>query len=269
MVPITPPLNSMNANVLLVGESWLSSSTHIKGFDFLSSSFYATGGDFLISALQKRGVQVTHLPRHEAAMDFPFELRKLQAFDVIILSDIGANTLLLPPETFLEGKRMPNRLELVKEYVMQGGGLAMAGGYLSFQGIYGTARYHRSPVEDVLPVSLLPTDDRVEKPEGINPKVVNENHFITTGIEKEWPYVLGFNEVKTKESSELLVMLNDNPLLVVGTFGKGRSVAWTSDVGPHWCPKEFVEWTGYSEVWTRIVQWLCKADRKQKKAKRN
>jgi uncharacterized membrane protein len=235
----------MNANVLLVGESWVSSSTHIKGFDFFSSSVYATGGDFLIAALQKRGIQVNYLPSHEAAKDFPFELQKLQAFDVVILSDIGANTLLLPPETFLEGKRVPNRLELVKEYVLQGGGLVMAGGYLSFQGIY-----------------------RVEKPEGINPTVVNESHFITKGIDKEWPYLLGFNEVKIKEGYELLVTVKDNPLLVVGTFGKGRSVAWTSDVGPHWCPKEFVEWSGYGEVWTRIIQWLCKVDFEQKEIKR-
>jgi uncharacterized membrane protein len=260
MVPLKHPLKPMNANVLLVGESWVSSSTHIKGFDFFSSSHYATGGDFLISALQKRDIQVTHLPSHVAAKDFPFELRKLQAFDVVILSDIGANTLLLPPETFLEGKRMPNRLELVKEYVKQGGGLVMAGGYLSFQGIYGAARYHRSPVEDVLPVSLLPTDDRVEKPEGVNPRVTNETHFITTGIEKEWPYLLGFNEVKAKEGSESLVMLGDHPLLVVGDFGDGRSVAWTSDIGPHWCPREFVDWTGYGEVWARIIRWLCKDD---------
>ena len=175
MVPLKHSMKPMNAKVLLVGESWVSSSTHIKGFDFFSSSLYATGGDFLISALQKRDIQVTHLPSHVAAKDFPFELRKLQAFDVVILSDIGANTLLLPPETFLEGKRMPNRLELVKEYVKQGGGLVMAGGYLSFQGIYGTARYHRSPVEDVLPVSLLPTDDRVEKPEGLNPRVTHQS----------------------------------------------------------------------------------------------
>jgi len=26
---------------------------------------------------------------------------------------------------------------------------------------------------------------------------------------------------------------------------------WTSDIGPHWCPKEFVDWPGYGEVWTR------------------
>jgi hypothetical protein len=60
--------------------------------------------------------------------------------------------------------------------------------------------------------------------------------------------------------SETLAMLNDHPLLVVGTFGDGRSVAWTSDIGPHWCPREFVDWIGYSEVWARIIRWLCKDD---------
>lgn len=249
----------MSANVLLVGESWVSTSTHIKGFDFFSSSLYATGGDFLISALGRHDIQVKHLPGHEAARDFPFDLEKLQVFSAVILSDIGANTLLLPPETFLEGKRVPNRLELIKNYVLQGGGLVMAGGYLSFQGIYGAARYHKSPIEDVLPVALLPVDDRMEKPEGVKPKVINNAHFITEGIDAEWPYVLGFNEVTVKQEGDLLVKVQEYPLLVTGSFGKGRSVAWTSDVGPHWCPKEFVEWRGYGEVWARIIQWVSQA----------
>ena len=42
----------------------------------------------------------------------------------------------------------------------------MIGGYYSFQGINGGARYHRTPVEEVLPVECLPYDDRVEVPEG-------------------------------------------------------------------------------------------------------
>jgi len=153
----------------------------------------------------------------------------------------------------LSGKR----LELIKEYVLRGGGLVMAGGYLSFQGIYGAARYSKSPIEDVLPVALLPVDDRVEKPEGVNPRVIDNTHFITERIQAEWPYLLGFNEVSVKKGADLLVKVQDHPLLVVGSFGKGRSVAWTSDIGPHWCPKEFVEWPGYGEVWVRIVQWAA------------
>src|ERR1700722_20229220 len=135
----------METKVLLVGESWVSTSTHLKGFDFFSSTYYATGGDFLIAALGSAGIQVVHQPSHEAAKLFPFELSKLREDDVVILSDIGAYTILLPPEVFLKAKRFPNRPDVVKEYVSQCGGLVMACGYLSFQGIYGSARYHRTP----------------------------------------------------------------------------------------------------------------------------
>ncbi|HEY0791127.1 MAG TPA: glutamine amidotransferase [Chthoniobacterales bacterium] len=245
----------MAHNILLVGESWVSSSTHFKGFDFFSSTYYATGGDFLIAALVAAGINVVHQPSHEAAKVFPFELAGLQAYDAVILSDIGANTLLLPPETFLEGKRMPNRLQLLKEYVRRGGGLIMAGGYLSFQGIYGSARYHRTAIEEVLPVSISPHDDRLEKPEGVNPRVVNSGHSIVSGLEGEWPYLLGYNEVKAKAGAETLAVVGDDPLLVVGTFEKGRTVAWTSDVGPHWCPRAFVDWPGYQRLWGGIIEW--------------
>jgi uncharacterized membrane protein len=249
----------MATKVLLVGESWVSSSTHVKGFDFFSSSFYATGGDHLIAALQKNGIEVRHLPGHEAAAKFPLQLAELQEFDVVILSDIGANTLLLPPQTFLEGKRVPNRLSLIKDFVLGGGGLVMAGGYLSFQGIYGAARYHRTAVEEVLPVTLSAVDDRVERPEGVRPKVVAKTHPITKGLESTWPYLLGFNEVTPKPKSKVLAVVDDLPLLVTGSFGKGCSVAWTSDIGPHWCPTEFLEWKGYSEIWTRIVVWAARS----------
>jgi uncharacterized membrane protein len=245
----------MDIKVLLVGESWVTSSTHLKGFDFFVSTHYATGGDFLIGALSSGGIEVVHQPSHEAARTFPLELSKLEQFDVVILSDIGANTLLLPPEVFLEGKRVPNRLELIKEYVRSGGGLIMAGGYLSFQGIYGSARYHRTPIEEILPVTLLAVDDRVEKPEGINPTVKKAEHPIMQGVVGEWPYLLGFNEVTPKDDGEVLAVVGAYPLLVTGSFGKGRSVAWTSDVGPHWCPKEFVKWEGYTRLWRQIVTW--------------
>ena len=44
----------------------------------------------------------------------------------------------------------------------------MVGGYYSFQGINGGARYHGTPVEEVLPVEILPYDDRIEVPEGFS-----------------------------------------------------------------------------------------------------
>jgi uncharacterized membrane protein len=90
---------------------------------------------------------------------------------VVILSDIGANSLLLAPDTFERSAVAPNRLAAVEQYVRDGGGLLMIGGYLSFAGIEGKARYHGTPVEAALPVTISPQDDRAERPEGVQPAV--------------------------------------------------------------------------------------------------
>ena len=89
---------------------------------------------------------------------------------LVILSDVGANTLLLHPLVFTQSVRFPNRLQLLADYVEQGGALGMMGGYMTFQGIGGKGCYHGSPIEKALPVDFLPYDDRQEHPEGIDLK---------------------------------------------------------------------------------------------------
>jgi len=140
----------------------------------------------------------THLPSHLAGVQFPNTEEGLAAYDVIILSDIGANTLLLHPDTWIHGRPTPNRLRLLREWVARGGGLIMCGGYYSFAGIYGAARYHRTPIEEVLPVDISPYDDRVEAPEGVVPLPVGTEHPILAGVRGPWPALLGYNEVALK-----------------------------------------------------------------------
>ena len=152
--------------VLLVGESWMTSATHFKGFDQFGSVSYHLGAEPLVRALADSPYELTYMPSHEAANELPFALEGLQAFDAILLSDIGANTILLPAEVFLQGKPKPNRIKLLRDYTAAGGGLVMIGGYLTFQGIDGRGRWHRTAVEDALPVDMLPYDDRIEVPEG-------------------------------------------------------------------------------------------------------
>jgi uncharacterized membrane protein len=125
-------------------------------------------------------------------------LEELRGFDAIILSDIGANTFLLPPSVWLNGKPTPNGLKLIREWT--GGGLLMMGEYLSFQGIDGKVRWRATPVEDALPVACLPYDDRLEIPEGFAPRIVGEPaHPILPGIEGAWPLLLGANEVRQRK----------------------------------------------------------------------
>lgn len=246
-----------NLRVLLAGESWISNSTHFKGWDFFSSTAYDTGIAYLQKALVSAGIEFTHLPNHLADTHFPNTAEGLAGYEVIILSDIGSNTLLLHPDTWLRGKSTPNRLRLLKEWVTQGGGLAMCGGYYSFAGIYGAARYHRTPVEEVLPVSISAYDDRVETPEGTETEVVAPEHPILAGMPSPWPVLLGFNEITLKPGAQLLAKVGDYPLLAVQTAGQGRTLAWASDIGPHWCPEPFATWDGYARLWVQAVEWLA------------
>jgi hypothetical protein len=59
--------------------------------------------------------------RPRGATDFPLTLEALRQWDAIILSDIGANTLLLHPDTWLKSRRTANRLTLIHDYVAAGG----------------------------------------------------------------------------------------------------------------------------------------------------
>ncbi|HIH89180.1 TPA: cytoplasmic protein, partial [Candidatus Bathyarchaeota archaeon] len=164
--------------VLLVGESWTAVTTHYKGFDSFVSGGYDTGVAYFKRAMDGWGDWV-HMPSHEAQSAFPLEPEGLKQYSTIIISDVGADTFLLHPRTWIGGERTPNRLKLIEEYVRGGGGLIMAGGYLSYQGINGVARYHGSSVEEALPVEMLPYDDRVECPEGVEPKKTRKAHPIT------------------------------------------------------------------------------------------
>jgi uncharacterized membrane protein len=252
--------------VLLVGETWVSSAVHFKGFDSFASATFHSGAQPLIDALAKTEFELQHMPVHEAVESFPFDLEGLREYDAIMLSDIGSNSFLLPPEVWLHGRPVPNRLKLLERWTALGGGLLMIGGYLSFQGIDAKARWARTPVETALPVECLTCDDRIEVPEGFVADVLLTEHPAVSGLEGPWPILLGVNEVRVKERSDVEVIARlpvdqgSYPLLVSGRHGKGRTVAWTSDIGPHWLPTTFSNWDGYAKLWRNVLQWVTQRD---------
>ncbi|CAK9883857.1 MAG: hypothetical protein XXXJIFNMEKO3_00231 [Candidatus Erwinia impunctatus] len=247
----------MKKSVLLVGESWASSSFHVKGFDQFSTTTFHNGAEAFMRALSDSDYAVTHMPSHEAQIHFPQTLAGLQEWDVIILSDIGANTLLLHPDTWLKSERTANRLTLLHDYVAAGGNLMMVGGYLSFQGINGSARFRNTAVEKVLPVRCLPWDDRIETPEGCYASLV-ATHPVLAGLEGEWPWLLGYNEVEMHPEGQLLATIagTDHPLLAVRRYQQGRSLVWTCDMSAHWLPEALSAWEGYRRLWVNALDWL-------------
>lgn len=245
--------------VLIAGESWTVHSIHQKGFDSFTTTEYAEGVRWLRAALEQADWEVTYQPAHVAARDFPDTAEALAAYDCVILSDVGANTLLLHPDTFVRSKILPNRLQAVRDYVHGGGGLVMVGGYMTFQGIDGKAQYAGSPVEDALPITMMRTDDRVEGPQGLHIDVVAPDHPIVAGLGNGWPVLLGYNRLTAKPQATVVANVGGNPLLVAGQYGQGRGVAFASDCGPHWAPPQFVEWSGYNSLWAQIAAWAAGA----------
>ncbi len=245
----------MSKKVLLAGESWMSYTTHVKGVDAFYTSTYETGERWLKRALENAGYEVDFLPNHLAVDGFPFEMEELKNYDCVILSDIGANTLLLPTATFMHSKKMPNRVDLLRDYVLDGGALLMIGGYLTFSGVDAKGKWHDSAVQEVLPVEILTVDDRMEHCEGIRPKTVKE-HSAIAGIKEAWPEVLGYNKTILKDGAELIATVGDDPFIVLGEYGKGRSAVFTTDCAPHWAPEDFCEWKYYDEIWKGLLGWL-------------
>ena len=250
----------MTTRVLLVGESWTTSETHYKGFDQFGSVRFHTGATPLLEAMKDSDFQIDYMTAHDAAEGFPFAMEGLAPYDIIILSDIGANTFLLPPDVWLRSKTVPNRLRLLKKWVAQGGNLLMIGGYFSFQGIDGRARWRGTAVEDTLPVTCHPWDDRVEIPEGAQADILLPDHPVMAEMPATWPPILGVNEVMVRDGATVVARLPEDqgghPLLVLGQHGQGRTAAWTSDVGPHWLSPEFCDWPGYGTLWKNLFGWL-------------
>lgn len=249
----------MPKKILLAGESWNSYTVHVKGFDAFYTSVYEEGADRLVKALSDSGYEVTFMPNHVAALRFPFTAEELAAYDCVVLSDIGSNTLLLHPDTFARSKAMPNRCQAIKDYVKGGGALLMVGGYMSFSGVDAKAKYGRTALQEVLPVACLETDDLMEHPEGITPQIVLQDHPALADVPGNLPHFLGYNRVLPREGAQVAMTIGPDPFLAFGEYGKGRSAAFTSDCAPHWGPPEFVNWEGYTPLFAGILRYLTRS----------
>jgi uncharacterized membrane protein len=244
------------SRVVLLGESWFVYSVHQKGFDAFYSSEFTLGGAEFSAALRRLGHEVTHIPAHEITTRLPTTAEGLRDIaDVIVISDVGANTFQVPPDTFVHSTPLPDRTDVIRAFVEQGGGLLMVGGYLTFSGIDAKARWGRTPLAPALAVTVLDRDDRVELSAGAAPITVG-SHAITAGLGRQWPALLGLNEVVPKPTASVLAECAGHPLLVIDTYGAGRSAAFTSDIAPHWAPPSFLQWLGFATLFDRTVRWL-------------
>ena len=251
--------------VLYVGDCSTRMEFEIKGAEVLASvDRFVDASGFLRRALNTdSNIEVKHMCPHIAYGDFPETLEELEGYDVLILSDVGYETIVLYPtiQRKLKVPMGPNRVKNIKAFVENGGGLLYCGGYFAFQGRFGRARWWGTPVAEVLPVEILPIhSDTWETPEGVKPKILNPDHELLKGIPTDWPIFMGYNKVgDVKKGANLLATIEDNPFIAEWTYKKGRVFVFTSDPAPHW-GGAFYNWDPhYTTFWVRVINWLARS----------
>lgn len=249
--------------VLLAGETFHVMSFAAKGYEVGASARYTNGAERYICGLGKQGIEVVQIGGDRCESEFPMTMDGLAAYSTVVLSDVGALSLLYTPQTRV-GRRSVNRLELFRAWVEKGGALMMAGGYCSFQGIDGLALFHGTAIEECLPIVCFPGPDGVESPEGLDPVVDEAGHPILAGLVSPIPYILGMNRVTARRDADTRTLIHCDgrggqmPLLSVREYGAGRSLAWMTDIGPHWLSTDFMLWSGYDLLMANMIRWLTR-----------
>jgi uncharacterized membrane protein len=244
--------------VLLAGEGDLATASYQIGWQ-VSSANYLLHEDSMANALRSDPqIVITRVWGPTIIDDFPRSMKELEKYDVLVLGDVGSDTLRLTPDV-MNGNRSVDRLKLIQEYVKKGGGFLMCGGYASFGGFRNTGRYHDTPIEEILPVYIKDGDDRVEIVDGFHMKVIDRAHPIMANI--DWNeadfFLLGYNRVKAKRGARVLAKYGKDPIVVAWDYAKGRSMAFASDCELHWAGS-FIDWSGYRKFAIQAVRWLAK-----------
>ena len=164
---------------------------------------------------------------------FPIDdifLEELKNFDVVVFDDFSHRAYFNPVY-----------LDRVRDFVRDGGALAMLGGARSFD----SGGYSDSGIKDVLPVELDGKGGYLSSG-ATRPALTaaGKAHPITRLLadpqanEDAWskmPALNGFNQVRGARGEVLLTAAGTAaPLLAIGRFGKGRTLALMSDDAWRW-----------------------------------
>lgn len=171
--------------------------------------------------------------------NFPVSYEEIMNFDVIILQG-SIHSL---------GKI---REEMIKDFVKAGGGLLITGGYFS----YGKARIGEGPLSCIFPFTITSPFDLKRSFDG---KIVVKNFPYSNLFNGEKPMVFWYHKIKPKEKSKVLLEVDGSPLLIEGTYGKGKILCFTGTVygNPEKNTIPFWKWKNYKNFINKTVLYAA------------
>ncbi len=219
--------------------------------------------DLLSFVILRTPSDIINVPLQEQSLiPLPIETlftKELKNFDLLIFDNLPAHLYLKP--IYLEG---------VRNFVREGGSLAMIGGpFFSDEG-----RYLGTPFEEILPIRLLEKESyhrdsswrvvlsRAGKEHPITRLSPDEND--NTNLWYEMPALDGINLLAAKNSGTVLLESQVDtlqPILTVGSYGHGRVLVLATDYSWKWymgmVAKGKDHWP-YLRLMERMVRWLTK-----------
>jgi len=218
--------------------------------------------------LRTRTDDVVALQEELALIPFPVDelfTKHLQSFDAVVLQDFDA-----------EPYGLSIHLRRLAAYVRQGGGLIMVGGPNAFV----SGNYAQTPLADVLPVSLRGiTSEQAVDPASFVPAFTRAGHRapvlepMSTIVGERWPEVQGTNVVGDAREGATVLLEHPSrrtpsgapmPVLALGEYGSGRTIALTTD-GSHLLQfSPFASESGgraHGAFWDAMLGWLMRDPR--------
>ena len=166
-------------------------------------------------------------------------------------------------------------LELVEEMALKGVTLSTFiignenASLLQEMAKVGGGNFHRT--RDVRSLPKLFLDD-IKVNVGERTQKENQNFSIrtkdlkSTDI-KSYPKLLGYVETKKKELATLELVLDsqeEDPLLASWNYGKGKVIAYTSDVSGRWSNR-WIKWKKFHTFWSNIIDSARNKDKQKTK----
>jgi uncharacterized membrane protein len=195
------------------------------------------------------------LLEQQGSRGFPDELLEPGRVDVFILGDIAARQF-----TADQLKKLADRVQ------SQGAGLMMIGGYEAF----GPGGWQSTPLADILPVVMRPTDQQRSVPLPMLPTDAGLRHFIlrlasdADANRAAWQSLTPLDGSSSwsslKAGGQLLAQSSDGTgLLAAQSVGAGRSIAFAGDTTWRW-RKDKARSLHHARFWRQLILWLAKKE---------
>lgn len=183
--------------------------------------------------------------------EFPDTAENLLANHVLVICNINAKAFTQSQQT------------LIQEFIRNGGGVLFLGGRFAFG-----SQWAGSSLAEVAPVSFVGVGKDGEQ--AFDLKSTAKGLVLIAGPDRlgdkpsplDWeqtPRVFWYHDVKPKSDSQVVLVADGNPLLVTGTYGKGRVALFAGSVmgEPPDGSLPFWQWNDWPHLMAEVMAWLA------------